>query len=253
MPDTMAQLEPSLRALRHGAERWVRMTLAERRAILREVRAATLAAAPAWVDAACAFKRIDPRSPAAGEEWSSGPYSVITATSAIEKTLRMLDKGRSPVDDVELGTAPGGRTTLRVFPYLPKDVVLQSYEAKLWLRPGVSLDQARRGVARALRDPNREPRVTLVLGAGNITGIPALDVLSALYQEASAVVVKLNPVNAAFGDVLKQAYAPFIDLGVLLITEGDHELGGALIDHEVVDTVHMTGSKHTHDAIVWGR
>ena len=252
MAVTIAELEPSLRSLRAGAERWVRMTMAERRALLREVRAATLAAAPAWVEAACAFKGVDPRTPAAGEEWSSGPYSVITATSAIEKTLRMLDKGRSPIDDVELGREPGGRTTLRVFPYLPKDLVLQGYEAHLWLRPGVSLDQARRGVARALRDPNREPRVTLVLGAGNITGIPALDVLTALYQEASAVVVKLNPIHSGFAEALKQAYAPFIELGVLLVVEGDHELGGALIAHDAIDTVHITGSRHTHDTIVWG-
>lgn len=253
MPAMSPQLESSLHALREGAERWVRMPLAEKRGLLREVRAATLGVAPAWVEAACAIKGIDSRTPVAGEEWSSGPYSVITATSAIEKTLRMLEKGRSPIDAVELGTAPGSRTTLQVFPYLPKDLVLQGYEAHLWLRPGVSLDQARRGIARALRDPNREPRVTLVLGAGNITGIPALDVLTALYQEASAVVVKLNPVNAAVGDALRIAFAPFIELGVLLITEGDHEVGAELIAHEVVDTVHITGSRHTHDAIVWGR
>ena len=202
MAVTIAELEPALSTLREGADRWVRMTIAERRQLLREVRAATLAAAPSWVEAACAIKGIDPRSPAAGEEWSSGPYAVISATSAIEKTLRMLDRGLSPIDHVELSTAPGGRTTLRVFPYLPKDLVLQGYEAHLWLRPGVSLDQARRGVARALRDPNREPRVTLVLGAGNITGIPALDVLTALYQEASAVVVKLNPVQTGFAAAL---------------------------------------------------
>ena len=252
MPASIAELEPSLRALRHGAERWVRMSIAERRALLKAVRAATLAAAPAWVEAACKVKGIDPHSPPAGEEWSSGPYSVITATSAIEKTLKLVEKGRSPIDEVELGTAPGGRTTLRVFPYLPKDIVLQGYEARLWMRPGVSLDQARRGVARALRDPNRAPRVTLVLGAGNFSSIPVLDVLTALYQEASAVIVKLSPVNAAVGAALKQALAPFVELGVLLFVEGGQEVGAALVHHEIVDAVHITGNRHTHDGIVWG-
>ena len=252
MPATIAELESPLRSLREGAQRWVQLSVADRRAVLREVRAATLAAAPAWVKAACAVKGIDPHAPVAGEEWSSGPYAIITATSALEKTLRLVEKGRSPIDEVELGRAPGGRTTLKVFPYLPKDLVLPGYEARLWLRPEVSLDQARRGVARALRNPHRAPRVTLVLGAGNITGIPALDVLSVLYQEASAVVVKLNPVNAAVGEAMKAAFSPLIDLGVLLITEGGHELGSALINHEVVDVVHITGSRHTHDTIVWG-
>ncbi len=252
MTATIAELEPALRTLRAGAEHWVRMTIGERRALLRAIRAAALEAAPAWVAAACAVKGIDPQSPAAGEEWSSGPYALITATSAIEKTLKLIEKGRSPLDEIELGTAPGGRTTLRVFPYLTKDLVLQGYEARLWLRPGVTLDAARRGIARALRDPNREARVVLVLGAGNITGIPALDVLSALYGEASAVIVKLNPVNAAIGDALRAAFAPLIELGVVHITEGDQQLGAALIAHEAVDAVHITGSRHSHDAIVWG-
>jgi aldehyde dehydrogenase (NAD(P)+) len=252
VPATIAEFEPALRALRQGAERWVRMSLGERRALLGAVRASTLAAASAWVEAACAYKGIDPHDPVAGEEWSSGPYSVISATSAIEKTLKLVERGRSPIDAVELGTAPGGRTTLKTFPYLPKDIVLPGYEARLWLRPGVTLDDARRGVARALRDPHRKPRVTLVLGAGNITGIPALDVLMALYAEASAVIVKFNPVNAVLAEAMKQAFAPFIELGVLQFVEGGPEVGAALIHHEAIDAVHITGSRHTHDAIVWG-
>jgi hypothetical protein len=137
---SISDLSPHLAALRVGATNWVALPISTKRDLLKRVRAATLAAAPAWVEAACAVKGIEPHSPVAGEEWSSGPYSVITATSALEKTLRLLEKGRSPIDEVELGTAPGGRTTVQVFPYLPKDVVLQGYEAQLWLRPGVSLD-----------------------------------------------------------------------------------------------------------------
>ncbi len=246
------ELQPTLSRLREGAAAWVTLPLPEKRALLRAVRASTLAAAPAWVDAACAVKGIDPSSPAAGEEWSSGPYALITMTSALEKTLRTIERGRSPLDGIELGIAPGGRTTLGVYPYLAKDVVLQGYSAKLWLRPGVSLEQARRGVARAIRDTHREPRVTLVLGAGNITGIPALDVLTALYQEASAAIVKLNPVNAAVGEAMAAAFAPLIERGFVAITEGDRDLGEALIAHDTVDAVHITGSRHSHDAIVWG-
>jgi len=249
---SITELEPTLQRVREGAHDWVALPLADKRALLRAVRASTLEAAPAWVAAACAVKGIDPNSPAAGEEWSSGPYALITMTSALEKTLRTIEKGRSPLDEIELGVAPGGRTTLGVYPYVAKDIVLQGYSAKLWLRPGVSLDQARRGIARALRDPQRQPRVTVVLGAGNITGIPALDILTALYQEASAVIVKLNPVNAAVGEAMTAAFAPLIERGFVAITEGGHEVGAALIAHEAVDAVHLTGGRHSHDAIVWG-
>ena len=183
MPPSNADHSPRVDALRAGAQRWVELPLASKRDLLRSVRAATLAAAPDWVRTACEIKGIDPDSPAAGEEWSTGPYSLITATSAMEKTLKLLAAGRSPVSEVEIGRAPGGRTTLRVFPYVAKDAVLQDYEARVWLRPGVSLDEVRAGIARELRRRDPQPRLTLVLGAGNITAIPALDVLSALYQE----------------------------------------------------------------------
>ncbi|WP_228545850.1 aldehyde dehydrogenase family protein [Microcella flavibacter] len=250
--DRAAHLGADLVALRSGAERWRRMPLAAKRALLAEVRATTLAAAPDWVAAACAVKGIPTDAPAAGEEWTSGPYAVIGATAALEATLAALERGEQPLPDRRVRRAPGDRLAVRAFPLLPKDAVLAGYRAEVWLRPGVSIEDARAGVARALRDPDRAPRVTLVLGAGNITGIPALDVLTALYQEASAAIVKLNPVNAAVGDAMRRAFAPFIDADVLRIIEGDDEVGAALIAAAEVDHVHITGSRATHDAIVWG-
>lgn len=245
-------LDDELTALRAGAAAWIALPLARKRALLREVRSATLAVAAEWVEAACAVKDIDPRTPPAGEEWSSGPYALITATSALEKTLKLVEKGKSPLDEVEIGGAPGGRITVRAFPYLPKDVVLTGFSADVWLRPGIDLDTARDGIARALRDPNRAPRVTAVLGAGNVTGIPALDVLSTLYSEASATIVKLNPVNGRIAEALEQAFAPLIELDVVRITVGGADIGQALVHHPDVDAVHITGSKTTHDAIIFG-
>ncbi|GAA1693894.1 aldehyde dehydrogenase family protein [Microcella alkalica] len=245
-------LDSDLAALRRGAAAWVAGDLAEKRALLPELRRATLAAAAEWVAAACAVKRIDPESPAAGEEWSSGPYAVITATSALEKTLRTLERGGTPLTDRRVGRAPQGRIAVRAFPYLPKDVVLTGYSADVWLRHGVSIEDARAGIAGALRDRDRAPLVTAVLGAGNITGIPALDVLTALYQEASAAVVKLNPVNARVGGALRAAFAPAIERDLVRIVEGDNEVGQALIHHPDVDRIHITGSRSSHDTIVFG-
>lgn len=245
-------LESDLAALRRGAAAWVASDLAEKRALLPELRRAMLAASADWVAAACAVKRIDPTSPAAGEEWSSGPYAVITATSALEKTLRTIEQGGTPLTDRRVSRAPQGRVAIRAFPYLPKDVVLTGYSADVWLRRGVSIEDARAGIAGALRDRDRAPLVTAVLGAGNITGIPALDVLTALYREASAAVVKLNPVNAHVGDALRAAFAPAIERDLVRIVEGDHEVGQALIHHPDVDRIHITGSRTSHDTIVFG-
>ena len=252
MPSSLADLEPQLSALRAGAQSWSDLSLRAKRDLLRQVRASTLAAASDWVDAACAIKGIAPNTPTAGEEWSTGPFSVITATIALEKTLTLIDAGRSPISAVEVGRAPGQRTTLAVYPYVAKDTVLRGFEARVWLRPGVSLDDARAGIARELRRADPRPRVTLVLGAGNITAIPALDVLGALYQENSAVILKLNPLTDDLLEAIEAAFAPLIDLGVLVVTTGDRGLGQQLIADDRIDRVHLTGSRHSHDAIVWG-
>ncbi|MER3390375.1 MAG: aldehyde dehydrogenase family protein [Microcella sp.] len=228
------------------------MPLSSKRELLRSVRAATLASAADWVRAACAIKGISLDEPAAGEEWSTGPYSLITATSALEKTLTLLTAGRSPISQVTVGRAPGKRSTLEVFPYVTKDAVLRDIDARVWLRPGVTLEEARAGIARELRRPDAPPRVTLVLGAGNITAIPALDVLSALFHENSAAIVKLNPLTDGMLPSIEAAFAPLIELGVVAVTRGDSELGQRLIDDDRIDRVHLTGSKQSHDAIVWG-
>ncbi|MCY3007370.1 MAG: hypothetical protein NTV29_15510 [Planctomycetota bacterium] len=37
-----------------------------------------------------------------------------------------------------------------------------------------------------------------------------------------------------------------------MAVEDDSQVGQALLDHPAVDDVHLTGSAHTHDRIVWG-
>jgi hypothetical protein len=251
-PELASALDADLAALRRGAAAWIDAPLAEKRSLLSELRRSTADAAADWVAASCASKGIPLTEPAAGEEWSSGPFALISATNALEKTLRTIDAGGTPLTDRRIGRAPQGRVSLRVYPYVAKDVVLPGYRADVWLRPGVSIEDARSGVARALRDPHRAPTITAVLGAGNITGIPALDVLTALYQEASSVIVKLNPVNAVVGDALRRAFAPAIERDLVRIIGGGADVGQALIHHREIDRVHITGSRTSHDRIVFG-
>jgi acyl-CoA reductase-like NAD-dependent aldehyde dehydrogenase len=116
----------------------------------------------------------------------------------------------------------------------------------------VTLDQARAGVARRLRDPGPPGRVALVLGAGNISSIPPLDVLAKLYQDNAVVLLKLNPVNAYLEPVLNRALAPFVERGFLRVTSGGPEVGAYLAHHPEVDAVHITGNAASHDALVFG-
>ncbi len=62
----------------------------------------------------------------------------------------------------------------------------------------------------------------------------------------------MNPVNEHVGPKLERALKALIDDGFLAIVYGGVEVGAHLSAHEGVDTLHVTGSDRTYDAIVWG-
>jgi acyl-CoA reductase-like NAD-dependent aldehyde dehydrogenase len=59
-------------------------------------------------------------------------------------------------------------------------------------------------------------------------------------------------VNAYLGPHLEEAMRPLVDEGVFTIVHGGAEVGSHIVNHPKIDTIHMTGSDRTHDAIVWG-
>jgi aldehyde dehydrogenase (NAD(P)+) len=91
-----------------------------------------------------------------------------------------------------------------------------------------------------------------VLGAGNISGIPTEDVLSKLFNEGKACVLKLSPVNAYLGPFLERAFVGAIREGYLAVVYGGPDEGTYLARHAGVDEVHLTGGEETYNRVVWG-
>jgi acyl-CoA reductase-like NAD-dependent aldehyde dehydrogenase len=251
MLDTTA-LDADVAALRAAAGEWATTPLAGKRRLLEAVRGATAAVAEEWVRVCCQGKGIATGSPAAGEEWMSGPYAVLVNVAALVRLLGRLEAGASPLDRLRARALPGGRVALRVFPSLPEDRLVVGYSAEVWLRPGITLEQAEAGVARRLREPGQPGRVALVLGAGNISSIPPLDALAKLYQDNAVTLIKLNPVNADLEPVLNRALAPLVERGFVRVTSGGADVGSNLAHHPDVDAVHITGNAASHDALVFG-
>jgi aldehyde dehydrogenase (NAD(P)+) len=120
------------------------------------------------------------------------------------------------------------------------------------LQKGVTeqrLDEQRAGFYKTRPRANR---VVLVLGAGTSAGIPSKDVISKIFNEGKACILKMNPVNAYMGPYLERAFAEAIRRGFLAIVYGGAEEGHYLAHHPDVDELHMTGSDRTYDQIVWG-
>lgn len=253
MPDLdVLAVDAAVNDLVDGEQRWGATTLPQRRALLLATRERTVEHAQEWVDAAVALKRLDPSSPLVGEEWLSGPYVLANSLTALAETVDRLSKGRSPLDGATFHDV-GDQLAVDVLPTgFYDELLLSGFSAQVWLQRGVSRAAATADAGLAQLDPAKTGGIGVVLGAGNIMSIAPLDVLYELFAHNRVVALKLNPITDLLYPVLTEVLAPFIEIGALRILTGGADVGGALVNHERVDHVHMTGSALTHDAIVWG-
>ncbi|WP_107653577.1 aldehyde dehydrogenase family protein [Nocardia suismassiliense] len=246
-------IDDVLTELTAGEKAWAQTPLRRRRELLDDIHARTGRFAGDWVRAARTIKGLAADSPLVGEEWMSGPLTLLQATAALSGTLAALDEGRSPLDGVTVRTALGNRVAVPILPLSNYDrLLLNGFHGEVWLRPGVDADTARRRAGLAQLDPTATGGIGVVLGAGNITSIPPLDALYELFAHNRVVVLKLNPITDPLYTVFEMVFAPLCELGVLRIVTGDADTGRYLVHHPQVAHVHMTGSAQTHDTIVWG-
>jgi aldehyde dehydrogenase (NAD(P)+) len=246
-------IDAALAELGRGEATWAATSLPRRRALLAQIHALTGRYAQDWVDAAISIKGLDAGSPLVGEEWLSGPYAVLGGLAALGESLQALEQGRSPIDGFAVGRAPGGRVSVRGLPHTVFDrLLLSGYSAEVWMPPGVDESTVRARAGLAERDPAATHGVGVVLGAGNITSIPVLDVIYELYANNRVVALKLNPITDPLLGVFEKVFEPLLALGLLRIFTGGADVGTYLVQHRQVEHVHMTGSAATHDAIVFG-
>ncbi|REJ07345.1 aldehyde dehydrogenase family protein [Microbacterium bovistercoris] len=247
------RLDAAIRDLQAGSRTWAALSVAQRATLLRAVRTSTAANVEDWALVAAESKGLNAAHPLRGEEWLSGPYSVLGALDAYIDTLTKLAEGRGALDGIRLGRAPGGRVAVDAFPLTGMDrFLLQGFTGQVWLEPGITPNAARRDAGLGQLSPGENGGVGLVLGAGNITSIPVLDVLYELLAHNRVALLKVNPTQDALVPVYERAFAPLIEPGFLRIVKGGPAAGAYLTGHDHLVHVHITGSAATFDAIVWG-
>ncbi|WKE64057.1 aldehyde dehydrogenase family protein [Gallaecimonas kandeliae] len=242
-------------AVLHGAkDDWARLPSKERVALLEEVKDALMAVAEDWALAAGRQKQLPADSPLVGEEWISGPYALMAGCNGLIHALSMLD-GKEHIDAVPTRTLPTGQLAAKVMPHSFWDqLLLSGVTAEIWMQQGVNKANLKDNVAGAhdVSPAEREGKVALVLGAGNIAAIAPLDVFHKLFVENQVALLKMNPVNDYLTPFLEQALAPLIRRGLVRVMKGGGAEGAYLCNHPLVDEIHITGSQATHDLIVWG-
>ncbi len=246
-------LAADLAALHAGAARWATLPVAEKIALLHALRVRTAAAADRWTATAAAAKGIA-GTPLAGEEAMSGSWALIRALGCYSATLAEIERFGAPQFAPDaFARRADGQVVLRVFPRDAYDrLLLGGIHADVWMQPGIAPDDIRATAGRWYRETSPQPRVALVLGAGNIASIAPLDVLYKMLAEGAVCMLKLNPVNAYLEPIFAEIFAPLIDADFVRIVSGGAELGALLCTHPLVDEIHITGSERTHDRIVFG-
>jgi len=251
--DVRGPLDTAIADLEYGTRTWAALTLDQRARLLERVRAAVVSCADDWADVASASKGLEAGHPLRGEEWMSGPYAALAGLDGYISTLKSLAQGVSPLEGVKTAPAPGDRVRVEAFPAVGMDrVLLSGFSGELWLQPGVTAAQARSEAGLGQLRATENTGVGLVLGAGNITSIPFLDVLYELLAENRVSILKVNPTQDSVVPVFERAFAPMIELGLVRIVQGGGDVGGYLTQHPSIVHVHITGSAATFDAIVWG-
>ncbi|MEM7214989.1 MAG: aldehyde dehydrogenase family protein [Pseudomonadota bacterium] len=248
------ELETGLQDLEAAKHDWAKTGVKRRIEILSEIKTALISVAEGWATTAAEKKLIPEGSPLAGEEWISGPYALISACNGLIETLSKIE-GKSFLDDLPKRTLPNGQLVLKLTPHSIWDhLLLSGIKAEVWMKPEINRENLKENAAVIYDQPEgeREGKVALVLGAGNIASIAPLDAFQKLFIENQVVMLKMNPVNDYLTTYLKAALKPLIDEDALRIVKGDGVVGEHLVNHKLVEEIHITGAGATHDAIVWG-
>jgi acyl-CoA reductase-like NAD-dependent aldehyde dehydrogenase len=244
-PTSLADVDAAIAALSEKRAAWRAVSLEARADLLDRCVAATASVAERWVELGARIKGLDPQEGAAGEEWLAGPMPTIRNARLLARALRSGGRPRP----VTTRTGPDGRTVARVFPStMMERLMFMGIHADVWITKGKPASQG--AIYRA--EGSSDARVCLVLGGGNVSSIPAMDALYKLFVENELVLLKMNPVNESLGPVLAAALAPLVDAGWLAIVYGGADVGAHAAAHPKIDSLHVTGSDRTYDAIVWG-
>ena len=184
---------------------------------------------------------------AEGEEWLGGPFASVFGLQYYIETLKDLNK---PLDESLLNK---DLNTYKVFPNnILEQIFFPFISAEVKFNKNLSFKDIQKYRGYAMRYPH-QPNVTLVLGAGNVSCIPLLDVIYHIVTKRSVIYLKLNPVNEYLLPVYEKIFQNFISSGFMVITKGSLDESQYMVQHKGIDHIHLTGSDETYELIVYGR
>ncbi|MEQ9411432.1 MAG: aldehyde dehydrogenase family protein [Fuerstiella sp.] len=229
------------------------ISVADRIRLCRQCLDLVVAVARDWTESAARAKGCPNDPLVLAEDLLSGPAVVLRQLQLSIQTLTALEAGQCPRLPGPVRRLPGDQLAVSVFPTTGffDSLTFFGLSSEVRMQPGVSEDRIF-GRLGEQAGGSEISGTSVVLGAGNVSSIPATDSLNRILFERRRVVLKMNPVNEYLAPLFQQALGPLIREDLLRIVTGDAAVGAALVRNERITDVHITGSTATHDAIVWG-
>ena len=194
----------------------------------------------------CSDNKGTTKTPAEGEEWLGGPFASVLATQYYIKSL-------TNDDDLVEKKYNSEENSYKVFPNsFTERITFPFIDAKVIFNKSMSFEDINkyRGFSKRY---DIDPSITLVLGAGNFSSIPYLDVLYHLITRKSVILLKLNPVNEYLKPVFEKVFQNFIERGYIIVTTGNIDESKYMATHPGINHIHLTGSDKTFEDIVYGK
>ncbi|TWT61321.1 aldehyde dehydrogenase family protein [Rubinisphaera italica] len=239
--------------IQNGAQSWPLVGLDKRVHLLREIRNLLHRNSREWIEICSQAKSLTTQAQRS-EEILAGPVGVSRYLTILSSNLEKLVNKEAISSDRSITSLSSGKLQVNVFPVsqVMDQLLFPGLKAAVWIKPDISRDQIHGDLLEPILDPPNPAPVSVVLGAGNVSAIPLTDALAKLFQESHVVLLKLNPVNEYLKDVFEKILAPVITPGWMKIVTGDAAVGKELIESPLTNSIHITGSQQSHDAIVWG-
>ena len=251
-PSSHDKIDDALARLEQKKAQWASLPAADLVSLLDEVRQDFSTVSEEWAQRSATAKGMGDKKESVGEEW--------LFVGVIARTLRLLQQSLNDIAQGERPQLPApfyvndrGHVVAPVFPASSLDKYsLQGISGEVWMRAGDSVEQTRQAQASAYSAGADEGRISLVLGAGNVSALVPGDFLHKLFVERSVVILKPNEVNEYLGPLIARGFRALIERGFLQIVYGGAQEGQYLCNHPLVDDIHVTGSDRTFNAIVFG-
>jgi len=242
---TEEETKSIIKSVAGKATEWSKLSVDKKLAFLAAIRQKLAIEIDAWISEGAKQHGYELGNPKhahlVAEVYAKGPAMLGAWLNTLENTYNsILQTGLAPRPLASKKVSPT-RWSSQVFPWGFKETVFATGSTVHVYTEGEEIKH--------FNPIKLAAGVTGVLGAGNFD-CPN-DVLHSLFLENKVVIHKANPVVARSSLVIQRILNPLVEAGYLGFVYGGPEVGKLLIESPEVNSLMMTGSCRTYDAIVW--